>query len=865
MALALAPLAVVRGSVRRLVDARRSPDEERSASSEPGGGSERLCWLGSIAAALLALVLPIFHGGAWDPLELDAAELARRIAVHAFGESELGRAGDPEGLPTLSDLGSGELPFTAIAAAFALLGVGDVVGRLPAALAGLAGVLALHALVARLAGGRAALYAVVVLVTMPLYALHARSMAGESSSLASFTLAFAGLGLAAIELGGRRRAVALVLGALGLVAGFLSRGLLLGVATPLIAVGLAVLVSGEHLSGWLGSSRRRYGAALLAGGLLALGVYLAVALPKVGAGAPLSRLVGSSLDVPAGRAASFDRTFRQLGHALFPWAAILPFALGRMLSPGPRALPRALSAGDGFLRILLLSVAGVGLAAHALLVPWSGPLPYVAVSALAASVGVAFAELERGAPRSLTVALGAAVLAAVLHLDLARAPGRALSAFPVDEPSLDRIAEAGAWLPATSALFVVGVTLAFVDRRAVGARPGVHELGARSRAYLRESAAELRRSARALSEAWQGNLLFAAVLLEAALFGLGAMLWLGRLLAWPSIQRLPAGWSALGLHAWWAVPSAGLGGLLGAVLLRDATRAVAALAGVPRSRVAAAVAVLGAALWGLGHQPALAARLSASDAFAAYVREAKPGEELAQLGLSPSAGSHHLGRALPEFRDAAGAFRWFAAPGGTRRFLVFKRKHLAELNAMHRGLHRAQLPVIAEPSADTLLACTELGTRPSENPLDRFFRKERPAVSRALGAVLDDRVEIVGWEVLDASGSVVEALHARRPYLMRVVYEVRAPLPAGYDAFFHIDGHDRRHNGDHPLLEGAYPTQLWQPGDVLVDEHPFELGANFGPGTYWLFMGLNSGTTRLPVTEGDHRDDRVVAGKLEVR
>jgi len=855
----------VRGSVPRLVDARRSPTEERTASSEPGEGTARLCWLGSTAAALVALVLPITRGGAWDPLELDAAELARRIAVHALGASELAGTGEPAGLPTLSDLGSGELPFTATAASFALFGVGDAIGRLPAALAGLAGVLAMHALVARLAGARAALYASAVLVTMPLYALHARSMAGESSSLASFTLAFAGLGLAAVEPGGRARAFALALASLGLLGGFLSRGLLLGVALPLFAVGLAVLVSGEQLSRWLGSSRRRCGAVLFGAGLLVLGVYLAVALPKVGAGLPLSRLVGSSLDVPAGRAASYDRVLRQLGHGLFPWAALLPFALGRMLSPVPRALTRVRSVGDGFLRILLLSAAGVGLSAHALLVPWSGPLPFVAVAALAASIGVALDDLERGAPRSLTIAVGTSVLAAVFHLDLARAPGRALAAFPIDEPSLDRLAEAGAWLPATSALFVAGVALAFVDRRAAGARLGSSELGPRSRRYVAESAAELRRRAAALAEAWQGNLLFAAVLAEAALFGLGAMLWLGRLLAWPSIQRLPAGWSSLGLHAWWAAPAMVACVLLGAVLLRDAARAVAAIAGVPRSRVAVAVAVFGAALWGLGYQPALAARLSASDAFAAYAREAKPGEELAQLGLSPSAGSHHLGRVLPEFRDASGAFRWFAAPGGERRFLVFKRKHLAELNAMHRGLYRAQLPVIAEPSADTLLACTDLGSRPSENPLNRFFRNERPTPTRRLGAVLDDRVEIVGWEVLDASGSVVEQLSARRPYVMRVVYEVRAPLPAGYDAFFHIDGQDRRHNGDHPLLEGAYPTQLWQPGDLLVDEHPFELGANFGPGTYWLFMGLNSGTTRLPVTEGEHRDDRVVAGKIELR
>jgi hypothetical protein len=847
------------------VDARRSPTEERSGSSQPAGDAARLCWLGSALAALAGLVLPLGRAGAWDPLELDAADLGRRIAVHAFGASGLARAGDPPSMPTLSDLGSGELPFTAIASAFASFGVGDLTGRLPAASAGVVGVLALHALVARLVGPRAGLLASAVLVTTPLFALHARSMAGESILLASFTLALAGFGLAAVASSGKGFAAAVALGGLGLVGGFLCRGLLLGVATPLLSVGLAVLVAGEHLTAHVGAARRRYGATLLGGGLLALGVYLVVALPKVGMDAPLSRLVGSSLDVPAGRAASFDRVLRQLGHGLFPWAALVPFALARMFSPAPRAVPAPRAAGEGFLRLLLVSATGVGLAAHALLVPWSGPLPFVAVAALAASVGVAFADLERGAARAPSTALGAAVLGAVLYLDLARGPGRALAAFALDEGALDRVAEPGAWLPAASALFVVGVALAFVDRRAARARVRRQELRERVHRYLHGRALAWRGGARALGEAWQGNLLFAVVLVEAALIGLGAMLWLGRLLAWPSIERLPASSSALGLHAWWAVPACALGGLLGLVLVRDAFRALAALAGVPRASVATAAAVLAAALWSLGHQTALAARLSPREAFAAYEREAKPGDELGLLGLSPSAGAHHLGRAVPNFRDASSAFRWFTAGEGTRRFLVFKRKHLAELNSMHRGLFRAQLPLLAERSADVLLACTDLGARPSENPLDRFFRDERPVLSHELGAVLDDRVEILGWEVLDASGSVVEQLSARRPYVLRVAYEVRAPMPAGYDAFFHLDGHDRRHNGDHPLLEGAYPTQLWQPGDVLVDEHPLELGANFGPGTYWLFLGLNAGTTRMPVTKGDHREDRVVAGKLEVR
>src|SRR5580693_9630140 len=75
-----------------------------------------------IALGLAALVLlPVLaKSGIWDPYELDAADLARRIAVRVFGARSLELPSANNLLPTLNDLKMGELPFTSMALGFKL-------------------------------------------------------------------------------------------------------------------------------------------------------------------------------------------------------------------------------------------------------------------------------------------------------------------------------------------------------------------------------------------------------------------------------------------------------------------------------------------------------------------------------------------------------------------------------------------------------------------------------------------------------------------------------------------------------------------------------------------------------------------------
>src|SRR5262252_2095218 len=208
------------------------------SSPAPAAGENReppwLKWAPAIAlaVAIAFLIVPLGHSGIWDPFELNVADLSRRIAINVLGASSVSLTGADNSMPHLVDLGRGELPFDSIALGFKLFGLHEWSGRLPLALWGLGGIAALYWLLSRLVDRRAGLYGAVILATMPLYFLQARTMLGDIVLMAAITLGFAGLGLAVFDTAAstRARAIALAAGAVGLAAGFMTRGALLGVA-----------------------------------------------------------------------------------------------------------------------------------------------------------------------------------------------------------------------------------------------------------------------------------------------------------------------------------------------------------------------------------------------------------------------------------------------------------------------------------------------------------------------------------------------------------------------------------------------------------------------------------------------------------
>lgn len=826
-------------------------------------------WITVFALGIAALVLfPLIgKSGIWDPYELDSAELARRIAVNVWGARSLELPGSPNTLPTLTDLKMGELPFTSMALGFKALGLRDFTGRLPLAVWGFAGACALYACFARLVSKKAGLYAIVALVTMPLYFIQARTMLGDIVTMAALTMAFAGLCGAMFDEGAAARSIWAVTALVGLASGYLSRGLLLGVAVPSLSLGLAwVVLEGSGVLASTSTERRSpaalrvIGAIALLIGVAATAAWIRIYL-RTSPDAPLARALGVALLKRPPVEATFDLTIRQLGHALFPWSAFLPFAIGRMFRAPPSASSED-AAREVALRVALITGAAVAFAATALLAPIAGPLPYAAPALLAGIAAAAIHDFERGsAPSSRAIALGTVVLAFVLYRDISTTPEKALSAFSVDRPTFPKSfeSEALSLMRAATALFAGLVALAWLEGPGEGEPSTVRAWAQKRREQYTSGLAEL-------SRVWAGNLVFTAIVIEAALVGLGGMLFIGKRVGWGPVDRLPKYFVDIGLNAWWAAP------VIAAIViplywaLRDGFSAASARVRVPRAAFTIVAALLSGGALSLFYYPALAAQLSPKEVFDAYARLRSPGEPLALLGVRSRAATYYQGGGEVEsFNDVNPAFTWLTRGSGPRRWLVVKADDLPKLNSLYRKERGKNLPVLDGRSSQILLVSSELGDHRNESWLSSIVLDEPAAPMHPLDVLFEDQLECLGWEVVDAKGRLQEAVVPQTKYKLRLYLRVLRPVTGSWKVFIHIDGYQRRFNGDHAALDGRYPISLWQPGDVLVDEYEVQLEPNFTPGDYTVYFGFFSGDTRFRVTRGPEHENRVIGGALRVR
>jgi hypothetical protein len=378
-----------------------------------------------------------------------------------------------------------------------------------------------------------------------------------------------------------------------------------------------------------------------------------------------------------------------------------------------------------------------------------------------------------------------------------------------------------------------------------------------------------------LRDLWNGNLLFGMLVLEAAALGFFAFDVLGRYVA--PLERFVTQSEflrPLALFGFLVIP-----GLVVLPVIVMAARDVFRWLDLARSSrrsfgliprrgsLGAAAVALFAGWLSLGYYPALADRLSPEESYEAFRRFARPGEPLGMVGSRGSLSTYYAGPNVVSFRGAEEAYRWLLEPGG-RRFLLLRAEGLASLNARYRAQvsKTSNLPVLDAHSSDILLVSNQL--RPgehSENPLDAFLLGSLPRPTRPLDANLGDQLDVLGWDVTDLEDRPVNDVVPRRRYRFVIYYRVIARISGAWETFLHIDGFQRRFNGDHKTLGGRYPFSLWQPGDIIADRHEIELEPNLTPGTYQVYFGLYAGSRRLPVKRGAHHEDRLQGGPLVVR
>jgi Dolichyl-phosphate-mannose-protein mannosyltransferase len=943
-----------------------TPVAKRASSSPPpleAAESGAPSWLPLLLATLLPLAFffflpPLTKSGLWDPYELNVADLARRIALNLFHAGDLALTGADNSMPHLNDLGRPELPVTSIAYGFKLFGLHEWAGRAPLALWGLAGVLTTYGVVSRLVDKRAALYSVVALTTMPLYFVQARTMLGDIVPMSALAMSFGGLCVAifdtvdpaadsaSAEKAGPRRLMVrlawLAIALFGLLAGFYSRGALLGVAVPLGAIGVTYFVT-------LGAGQRA--GDTLSAAIAVVGIVVAIVAVGIVIGAiqkndtkNLSLAIGAMLRTPS-KYPTFDYFIGHIGHALAPWSAFIPFAMGRLfISPIDRPLHE--HRREGFFRTAILIGATVAFVAHGFLAAKTDSIAFTGPALLACACGIAIRDFERGAHGSIAVGVGTAVFLGVFHHDFHELPDKAFQAFAVTGATFPDSYKEHALLLWTLALvgFAGFAFLTWVERDSTR-RPfapanylsivnGLREawdgllalvyfalvagaslaglaiwIGVRTKAkWLPTISLQVRDG---VLNAWWVTAFVPLVAILGIYFASDLWLWtFGRAkkLSWGSFTRgfepyedlvgelktlddgptKLAAWGILVPFMALAVPGAVLYELVAHHTRLPVAVALAVPSGIAvflglgllgdllRGRRAAGFAFGGAVVGFIlcfSYFPALANQLSPKEVFESYEVTHAAGEPLGLFGVGGRTAAYYAGGQPSSFSETRTAYDWLTSGGeGKRRFLAMRADELARLNQVYREKSgkegaRQNLPVLDARSSQILLVASSLGGgEKNQNPLNKIILATPPKPQHPLDVNMEDKLAVLGYDLTDQTGKLIETVAPGRKYRMRTYFRVLAPITTEWEAFIHIDGFHRRHNGDHKPVDGKYPFNLWLKEDLLVDDYEFSLEPNFSPGSYTIYFGLFVGETRLKVKSGpSDGDNRINGGPLRVQ
>ena len=353
------------------------------------------------------------------------------------------------------------------------------------------GLVATYLLVSRLADRVAAALSVLVLATMPLYFVHARTMLGDGVTMASVAIAVSGLALALFDHGtvsrARRVLRASVCSGSSREASregccSVSRFRLSGwvSASPLVRLAGAVLARARRGGVFARRSRRRRGGHR----------------PRAPRAPPRARRARALLRVARLRLLAADH--RADVRRRRPPARARLVSVERALAARARALRAVRACGRRVpapavgLRATLVMVVAVGVTAWGGLAPFTGVLPFGAVAPLAVVVALALRDFDLGAPASRTFGMFAGALAILLLFDFRNFPEEMLGVFGLGALKFpESFRDVGAKLLAAGTFGSAIVLFFATEERARDDAPAFHR--ARVRRLVQDPARSLER------------------------------------------------------------------------------------------------------------------------------------------------------------------------------------------------------------------------------------------------------------------------------------------------------------------------------------------------------------------------------------
>jgi hypothetical protein len=778
-----------------------------------------------LAFAFIAILLfwRISGFGIWDPWELATAEPARHFAEgHAVANERITFA------TWLVSLG------------FRVFGVHEWAGRVPIAFAGLISVLCAYRMGSRFADQRTGLYAALITGTSPLFLFNARTMVGAAPDVAVQSVLALSVFGALLPRSTNARGGNLLWLASSLVAltlAITTRGALLAVLPPL---GAALTIA------LLGPIRTRDRVTKLSlvvlGGLFVFCVIM-IARDALRDAPEYSPWIGGAATSTA--PPTFDAVIEHAFHAFAPWSALLPIAMSQLWLWGfepeaPAGEPAATSSGFAFPYACLVWTA-LGYGVETLFLSRYGrEVSVMPLVALALLVALLLRDVERRGVGLWSAGIAVLLLVGLIIRDYGFYPSGPVEGLPLSSFEVPK-----EWNPIRTWSRLLS---AFAACALFG-------LAADSE---RTTRLNLRAPYQLLRAQWRRSWGFKLWLISAALgllslcvFGALAYLipehmhmptlaikWVRRLLYLPFLIAICVALAQLVLNGF-----VRLGGYRFVPLL------------IAGSAVGAYAAQ--------GFLPGISGHFSPREVYATYNALAQPNQPLAEYQVGGRGATFYAKGQVVEVTSVAQLIDHLMASG--QRWAAFPNDQLADIDHAYR-LRTGQHLVLADArSARVLLAASQpIPKRTDANYLRSAVQKAAPQpIQHPIAVTFDDRVELLGYRLeLPHDGYV----GAGESITLTWYYRVLRHIPSGYRLFVHIDGQGERIHGDHDPVDGKYPVQLWEPGDVIWDEQKIDVPASDRAGDYAILIGFYSGEIRLPIKQGPNDgEDRARVGVLRIQ
>jgi 4-amino-4-deoxy-L-arabinose transferase-like glycosyltransferase len=139
-------------------------------------------------------------------------------------------------------------------------------------------------------------------------------------------------------------------------------------------------------------------------------------------------------------------------------------------------------------------------------------------------------------------------------------------------------------------------------------------------------------------------------------------------------------------------------------------------------------------------------------------------------------------------------------------------------------------------------------------------------VTHPMLATLDGKVRFLGYDLDTGAARVGETLS------LTLYWQALRPMDTSYSVFTHLLGpaNEVVAHKDGVPQEGAYPTTLWQPGEVIADTYRLGLAPDMLPGNYPVEIGMYLLATgvRLPILDAGGQpvpDDRILLPGVPIR